>query len=277
MKNLLIILFLFIGYQPLAAQDLNSYKYVIVPEEFDFLREPNQFQLSELTKFLFTKAGFEAFLQNENMPEDLEANPCNALSANVHKEPSLLVTKLYVVLKNCRDQTVFTSEIGTSREKDFQASYHAALRDAFKSIEALNYTYIPDSNTPGQKSSEKISENKIQGEVKAPTPEERIKARAPKTDAVVNKPEAVNHKMLFNLNNSVYYLEKDDLGYSFYQEGITEPVASLFAAGLNEVYIYSSSNYCGVAYFGKEGNLVVELLPEGKTTPEVLTYKKISQ
>ncbi|MGM0392581.1 MAG: hypothetical protein ACQEQB_12580, partial [Bacteroidota bacterium] len=66
-----------------VAQELNSYKYVIVPEEYNFTEEPDKFQLNSLTKFLFDKYGFEAYLENEELPEDLKSNRCKALFADV--------------------------------------------------------------------------------------------------------------------------------------------------------------------------------------------------
>lgn len=277
MKNILSIVFVFLGLQSLAAQDLDSYKYILIPEEYDFLQEPNQYQLNELTKFLFIKSGFDAYLEGEELPEDLPANPCTGLTADVQKEQGLFVTKLYVILINCNNETVYTSAIGSSREKDYKTSYHAALRDAFKSIEALNYTYAPGAAASAQIMTRNTKDANVEGEVKASTPEENYTAKAPNTDPEVINSESPGQKMLFNLNNSIYYLEKTDLGYEFFQEGISEPVASLVAAGSEDVYLYSSTKQCGVAYFGKEGNLVVEMVEEGKAAPTSRMYLRIDQ
>ena len=46
-----------------TGQSLNDYKYVIVPGKFDFLKESDKYQLNSLTKFLFEKYGFEAYLE----------------------------------------------------------------------------------------------------------------------------------------------------------------------------------------------------------------------
>ncbi len=56
-------------------------------------------------------------------------------------------TKLSIELKDCNDQVVYTSEIGESREKEYNKAYNEALRDAFNSIEALSYKYEPLANT----------------------------------------------------------------------------------------------------------------------------------
>ena len=61
MKNLLnttITLFIIFQASFEAQTDLNQYKYVAVPDRFDFLKTSDQYQLSSLTQFLLTKKGF---------------------------------------------------------------------------------------------------------------------------------------------------------------------------------------------------------------------------
>lgn len=128
-----------------SQSNLNDYKYVIVPNKFDFLKQENQYQLNDLTSFLFKKYGFNVLKEGDTYPNDLLANRCTALKANVIKESTMFKTKLKVDLKNCNDRVVFTSRLGESREKEFKTAYNLALRDAFKSFEALNYSYVPNS------------------------------------------------------------------------------------------------------------------------------------
>ena len=42
---------------------------------------------------------------------------------------------------NCKNQVVFKSDIGMSREKDFKTAYHQALRAAFSSVSEANYKF----------------------------------------------------------------------------------------------------------------------------------------
>lgn len=51
-----------------AQESLNGYKYVVVPEKFDFLKSEDLYQINSLTKFLLNKEGFVAFLEGE-LPE----------------------------------------------------------------------------------------------------------------------------------------------------------------------------------------------------------------
>jgi hypothetical protein len=130
-----------------SQANLNNYKYVIVPNKYDFLKEADQYQLNSLTEFLFSKYGFQALMEGSNYPEDVIRNRCLALKSNLVKDSGMFKTKLKVELKNCNDQVVYTSEMGESREKEYQRAYNEALRDAFKSIEALNYKYVPSTNS----------------------------------------------------------------------------------------------------------------------------------
>jgi hypothetical protein len=59
------------------------------------------------------------------------------------------MTKLSVVLKDCKNTILFTSVEGKSREKEYQTSYNQALREAFNSFETLEYKYNGNSNDNG--------------------------------------------------------------------------------------------------------------------------------
>ncbi|AUS04667.1 hypothetical protein [Pseudotamlana carrageenivorans] len=141
LKLLSICLALFSVSVAIAQKNLNTYKYVIVPSKYEFLNEPDLYQLNSLTAFLFEKYGFTPVMENSEFPQDLVDNGCIALKSNVLKNSGMFTTKLSVVLQNCSGQTVFTSKEGRSREKEYKTAYNLALRDAFTSFEDLNYKY----------------------------------------------------------------------------------------------------------------------------------------
>ena len=145
-RIIFLLFFLIFSLQTYSQVSLNDYKYIIVPKKYDFLSEENKYQLNVLTKFLFEKNNFSV-VYDDSFPEDYAANNCLGLRSNVINKKSLLSTKLYVELRDCRDQVVFTSEIGISKIKNYKASYQDALRKAFKSFEQLNYKYVPKENT----------------------------------------------------------------------------------------------------------------------------------
>ncbi len=129
-----------------SQENLNAYKYIIVPKKYDFLKENDQYKINSLSKFLFEKYGFETVMEGEDYPEDLIRNRCLGLKSNVVKESGLFKTKLIVELKNCYDKTVFTSRVGETREKEYEKAYNLALRDAFTSFEELNHKFEPSES-----------------------------------------------------------------------------------------------------------------------------------
>ena len=142
MKKTVLILLAIVALTSVSAQQsLNDYKYVIVPNKFEFLKEADEYRLNALTKYLFEKYNFEALMEDETLPSDYGKNNCLALKADVLDESTMFKTKLLIQLKNCKNEIIHTSSLGESREKNYKVAYNQALRSAFASIEAANYSY----------------------------------------------------------------------------------------------------------------------------------------
>lgn len=143
-KALFLILFLTtsLGF----SQSLNEYKYAIVPSKFEFLKEKDQFRLNTLTKLLIEKYGFVTYFDSDVLPNEVVESNCNKVYVDVKSNGNLFVTKLTVVLKDCKNAVVYTSIEGRSREKELQVAYNQALREAFSSFDKLEYKYSGNSN-----------------------------------------------------------------------------------------------------------------------------------
>ena len=122
------------------SQSVNDYKAVIVPLKYEFLKSDNQYRMATITKSNLKKAGFEAFYANEEIPAEF-SDRCQLLYIDVKKDNAFLVTKLFIELKDCYGKVVFTSEVGKSKEKDFETAYLECLNMAFVSVSALHYAY----------------------------------------------------------------------------------------------------------------------------------------
>ena len=144
-KNTLFISFFFVVIG-IYAQNINTYKYIIVPKKFSILKETNQHQLNVLAKHLFKEAGFTA-IYSDAFPDDLRLNNCLGLNADIEEQSGIFTTKLKITLRDCKNTVVFTSAEGKSRKKDFKTAYQEALRKAFKSVTALKYNYTPSMTT----------------------------------------------------------------------------------------------------------------------------------
>ena len=141
MKRYALLFFLLVSYAAHAQSTINNYKYVVVPERFDFSREDNQYGLNTLAKSLLEEKGFSVYFDNAALPQEIAGNRCNALNAEVAQRKSLFVTNLTLILKDCKGNVIFKGKEGKSREKEFAAAYNLALRDALKSLNDVPYAY----------------------------------------------------------------------------------------------------------------------------------------
>lgn len=121
------------------SQSVNDYAAVMIPLKYEFQKSDNQYRLNTLTKFNLQKAGFTAYYVNENIPTDI--NRCSFLTVDVVRDNAFLTTKLYVVFRDCYGKEVYKSEVGKSKEKEFEVAYSEALNMAFTSVYALHYKY----------------------------------------------------------------------------------------------------------------------------------------
>lgn len=124
-----------------AQKTINDYKYVIIPLKYEFLKEENKYRLNTITKHHLVKMGFEAFYENENLPQEAATDRCSRLFANVEEEGGFLKTKLVVVFRDCDNKIVYKSESGSSKSKEYKTAYPEALDDAFASLYKLGYKY----------------------------------------------------------------------------------------------------------------------------------------
>lgn len=143
MKNTYILLFFIITTIALGQTSVNDYKYAIVSSRFTFQSKNDEYRLNTLTKMFLEQYGFIAFLDTDEMPEELVNSNCNKLFVDVISTGNFIKTKLKITLKDCKKNILYTTNEGTSREKEFDKSYNFALREALQSFKILNYKYNP--------------------------------------------------------------------------------------------------------------------------------------
>ena len=129
------------------AQNLNSYKYVLIPSKFSCQTAADQFNLNSLMRMIFEKNDFEVYLDNEKFSEDFATDICNKLYADLDVQNSMFVTKVKIVLKDCKNNIVFISSQGKSIEKNQTIAFAQALRTASQSLEAAKHLYKSSDKT----------------------------------------------------------------------------------------------------------------------------------
>ncbi|MFA9186555.1 hypothetical protein AAGV33_00395 [Flavobacterium sp. FBOR7N2.3] len=157
MKKLFLFFLLLVSSLGIA-QSLNDYKTVVVPLKFEFLKSENQYRLATLSKFNLNKVGFDVYYSNQVVPSTIDR--CAVLNYDVVKDSGFLTTKLYITFKDCFGKIVYQSEVGVSREKEFQLAYTDALNKAFASIYELEYQYNGGTNVAMAEKPAKVEEVK---------------------------------------------------------------------------------------------------------------------
>lgn len=231
--------------------NLSDYSYVIIPEQFNFLKGKDQYQMNSMSKFYFEKSGFNAYLA-DSAPN---ANRCDGLFANVEELKTVFGTKLQIVLKDCNDKEIYRGQEGKSKYKEFDKTYQDALRKAFSSVEALRVN---------QKDVELLSDNNRNTTVSKET-------RKISEDTELTKPKVsrVSGNLLpdakfSNYSNSgkTFLLRKTAEGYSLYEESASAEDGLLLKGKIiimDEIVKYmDTSGKVSDATFDPSGNLTIK-------------------
>ena len=143
MKNIILVLFLTMSNIFVFGQEkkVNNYKFIVVPDQFDFLKQKDEYKTSSLTKFLLKKNGFTVVLNSEQYPKDLIDNPCSGLKALVLDKSSMFKLKVIIELRDCSNRLLYTSDEGVSKLKEYKKGFQEAIRNAHASM--IDIVYEP--------------------------------------------------------------------------------------------------------------------------------------
>ncbi len=268
MKLPLIALLLLIHFSSFA-QSVNDYQYVIIPEKYDFAKNIDEYQLNSLTQFLFNKYGFDSYRVRDEKPLGLTNGSCEALYADVESTSNYIVSRLKVVLRDCKGEIVYISEQGKSKHKDFKKSYHEALRNAFASIEELKYAYNGKSQEnakPEETVTSTEQEVEIVEEVITPTKEEIVVA--------IEEQEVVEE--------SLSIVGKYQSADGFYTLVVAEDNLTIFEGNKkigtaitndNKAYEVLTTQFNGKGYF-KNNTFIVDRVVKGIGVVQMIFSKK---
>jgi hypothetical protein len=160
LKKTLTFLLLILLVQ-LGHAQLDRYKYIVVPMQFEGFKKVNQFRTSTLVKYLFTREGFNV-VYDDKIPADLASRPCSALKVRLVDDSSLFLTKIKIALEDCYGQVVFETPEGKSKIKEYEPAYREAIEGAFDVLVGTGYSYNPSEKEPAE------------GPVAPPTQAERL-------------------------------------------------------------------------------------------------------
>ncbi|MFY8009881.1 MAG: hypothetical protein ACOVNW_09275 [Flavobacterium sp.] len=242
------------------AQGINNYQYVIVPKKFTDFKTEDKYGLNTSVKLLLQKYGFKAYFSDESFADDT-MNRCDFLTADLSNESGIMVTKVRVVLKDCKGNIVYQTELGTSREKTYSIAYSQALRAAAKSFETLNYKYAgkyiafqPTTEKPVVR----VSETRIES-VSTPNSNEKPVVRV------------IDNKIESKPNTPFFFAQPTANGYQVVDN---EPkvIMRLYNTSQKNVFMADKNGVNGTVLL-KDGQWVFEHYNNGNLVSEPINLK----
>ena len=246
MKKFIVLLVLLVSVSGIS-QSVNDYQYVIVPTKFTGFKENDKYRLSSTTKILLEKYGFKALMSTEDIPKEA-GNNCDRLYADLVQNNDFMITKLKLVLKDCKEKVIFETDFGKSREKEYGVAYNQALRETSKSFDKLNYKYNGKKATASNAAT-------ISNQVEAVTSETTVLA----TSTAVDNQE------------NFYFAQPTTTGFQVIDN---EPKVfmRLFNTSQKSVFIAQKGAINGVV-ISKNGQWFFEYYENGKLISEALQLK----
>jgi len=252
MNKIITILLLLIICLPVtlfSQQKLNDYHFILIPQQFEFQRQKDEFRLNTYIRHLFNENGFNAIydVEMDGLPR------CEGVFLELKEQNTLFKTKITIHIKDCTGNELLVSKEGASRAKDFETAYKEAFEKAFEEIPALG-----------------VQQKELKQIGSAPEKQNPIK----KTSQ--NIPEK-DDLMLYYSNGNNFLLKKEAQGWELYQVAGTENIfsAKLTATSRNGIYLFVKEGYTAMASFDEEGNLLIEGVDaEGNSIEQVYSLKK---
>lgn len=244
MKQFLLLIFsvIFCSLTTFSQKSLSDYAYVLIPQQFEFQSSKDQFRLNTLVRHLFKSNGFNALYD-----EELGSLPrCEGVFANVIQEKAFLKTKVVIVINDCHNNEIYRSQVGESKEKDHSISYPEAIRNAFTSIQHLNIK---------QKDLEELR-------TKSEVTQVSTTANEVKTQVIEKQHIETSNLAVYQFNNELYFLEKNNADYVLYKnyDGTSKAlkIGDLKASSRAGMYVFESNGESHLANFDESKNLIID-------------------
>lgn len=241
MKKFIVLLVLLVSISGIS-QSVNDYQYVIVPTKFTGFKENDKYRLNSTTKIMLQKYGFKVFMATDDIPIEAGDN-CNRLYADLVQDNDFMITKLKMVLKDCKENVIFETDFGKSREKVYSVAYNQALRETSASFDKLNYKYNGKNGV--------VIESAMTS----------------------NQVETTNSAISTSVNNQepFYFAQPTATGFQII-DGEPKVIMRLFNTSQKEVFIAQKGAINGVL-LTKNGQWFFEYYQNGKLFSETLKLK----
>jgi hypothetical protein len=125
------------------------------------------------------------------------------------------MTRIKLVLKDCKELVIFQTPFGSSRDKQFGIAYNQAFRDAAKSFDNLNYKYNGEADNK-MGTEEKIQYSKVS--ISSLNYNEVTPIKTPPGFNLLSSDSKVVYNLLQTSVPQVYLATRENLNGIFYSK-----------------------------------------------------------
>jgi hypothetical protein len=244
LKRISLLFFWFFTTVAFSQSNLSDYNFVVVPKKFDFLSEPDKFQINSLLKYLFNQNGFNAYFVNELPVVDR----CDGLYAEVEGDAGLSFTKVQIILKDCYNNEIYKSAVGTSKLKMYSTTFQDAMRNAFKSLEVLN---VQQRRPDEGQFTQNIKDGRNMISAKSDIEMKSMDFNLPTSRYTGYSRDGKNY--LLQKTNDTYVLFEENPAAENGLKRLGEIIPE------NETLVFKTAAKSGTASFSKDGLLILEV------------------
>jgi len=258
MKKYLLLVVMFLGLTVEAQKELNAYKYIVIPSQFDFQKEANEYGVNLLLKYKFQQLGFETYLDTDDLPQEVLTNTCLSVYPVLHAKSNMFKTIVSIELFDCTKKSLYITQEGSSNSKNTKVSYNESIREALNSFQGYKLEFAP------------VEKNNV-------IADSVMQSRATDKNDVKNNEDVMSVKeVIFSDEGNVYKLIKKSLMFFEIQnvktkEIIGEMIASGFKKGVFHIKFNDEIGFC---YYGENGNLIMEFLSSDNSVQMKSYYLK---
>ncbi len=276
MKYLLLAFFGIFSFIGFSQAELNNYKYVIVPKHFDDFKKTNQYNTSTKVKHLLSQKGFHA-VYDDALPEDLVKNRCLGVAVKMDNKSSMFSTKVGLKFIDCFSKTVYTTQEGKSKIKEYNEAYGDAIKKALSSLNGFTYEYTAKVDEKPiaisfKNDVKELDKTKEEVQEKAEMKKEgHIEQVATKENQSFKdlSPKPSNIKKAVVVPTGILYSQEMPYGYQLV-DSTPKVVMKLYKTTIDNVFMVQGSN---AIVHKKDEQWVYEYETDGKTETKVILIK----
>ncbi|MDP5230322.1 MAG: hypothetical protein NWQ38_08015 [Cellulophaga sp.] len=275
MKKIITLFFLIASVSIFAQEELNNYKYIIVPKQFDAFKEMNQYQTSTLVKYILENQGFNVFY-DDDLPSELSANRCLGLLTVLVNGSNMFTTKTAIAFKDCNSKIVYTTAEGTSKIKEYKGAYNEAIKETLNGLNYFKYKYAEQSSEPVVVSFKNDVKNITPKVEQTATVENKAvevveNTNNKKNEVVALKPAAVPLKS-DKTPEQVFYAQSIENGYQLV-DSTPKIVMKMFSTSKPNMYLAEDSTKNSGMVYTENGEWFFEYYEAGKLIKKNLSIK----